>query len=591
MKKQRSIAARLTLTFTAIVVLSCALLVTTSLTIFTRVNTVVEEIRYNDVLNENVKSEVQSGISIVQSYYDREQAGELTEEEAQNLAKDAIRAIRYNDDQGGYIWIDNTDGDLVMHPILPEQEGDNRLNLEDCNGVMIIQEILKTAENGGGFNHFVFTKADGVTEAEKVAYSEEFGAWGWILTSGCYLDDIQAHMDTTQIDSLFDQSAVAMILESLVLIIIMILLTIYIVRKLMKSLGLISNSLDQLSQGNLTFTFEDKMMQRTDEIGTMVHHTSNAIRNLRKIVEEGMHISDDVDSASNEMMEAAHTVADTTDQISQAIESVAMEATEQADSISDVMQNINSMQEGTTQIQDSVNDIGSCARQLQESSNGMRHDLQEMQKGSSDMTEQVHNIAEKIDSTNKTIGRMSDILNSIEEIADQTKLLSLNASIEAARAGESGRGFAVVAESIKGLSENTSSELSNIKEIIDNLVKNFAECTECIDKVVESNAASISDSNEVIQAFHKLDEQIAITGNKADTIHTVIQGSITAINAISDQITDIAHGAESAAAASEEVTASVEELRALMQTMDSHTEKLHEKADNLNQTLNTFSIS
>lgn len=154
-----------------------------------KINLAVKDIRYHDVLERNVKSEVQTGLSIVRYYYEESENGALKETEAQNLAKEAIRAIRYNDDQGGYIWIDDTEGNLVMHPILQEQEGSNRMDLADCNGVRIMQEILKTADNGGGFNEFVFTKADGVMEASKVAYSEKFAPWGWILTSGCYMDD------------------------------------------------------------------------------------------------------------------------------------------------------------------------------------------------------------------------------------------------------------------------------------------------------------------------------------------------------------------------------------------------------------------
>ena len=146
---------KLSAAFTAIVLLTCLLLVGTTIGIFSQVSTAVKDIRYNDVLQHNVKSEIQSGLSIVQYYYDESESGTLTETEAQDLAKEAIRAIRYNDDQGGYIWIDDTEGNLVMHPILQDQEGDNRMDLTDCNGVKIMQEILKTADNGGGFNRIV----------------------------------------------------------------------------------------------------------------------------------------------------------------------------------------------------------------------------------------------------------------------------------------------------------------------------------------------------------------------------------------------------------------------------------------------------
>lgn len=78
----------------------------------------------------------------------------MTETEAINRAKETLRAMRYREDGSGYLWIDDTDYNLVMHPILPEQEGNNRYELEDQNGVMIIPKIMKAAQAGGGYNSF-----------------------------------------------------------------------------------------------------------------------------------------------------------------------------------------------------------------------------------------------------------------------------------------------------------------------------------------------------------------------------------------------------------------------------------------------------
>lgn len=590
MKKTHALAFKLSATFTAIVVLACIILVSTSCIIFSRIGNTIKEIRYNDVLNNNVKSEVQSGISIVEHFYEEEQSGALTREEAQNEAKEAIRAIRYNDDNGGYIWIDDTNGNLVMHPILPEQEGNNRMQLEDCNGVMIMQEILNTANQGGGFNRFVFTKSDGITEAEKIAYSQKFDAWNWILTSGCYLDDIQANIETTQVDSIFTRSTYMMLLESIILIVVMFFVTILTIQKLMSNLNVISDGLNQLSSGNLAVQFDEKFLRRNDEIGVMIQHTAQAVENLRGIVEEGLHTSQDVNNASTQMSEASHSSSEASNQISIAIEDVAMSASNQVSAINNALENVSSMQNGTTEIQDAVQEIEGCTQELLKSSLGMRENLSEMQKGSSDMTTQVNNIYEKIVDTNQTIERMSEILNSIEDIASQTKLLSLNASIEAARAGESGKGFAVVADSIKNLSENTSNELMNIKSIIESLVDNFKKCNECINKVVKSNQTSLAESEEVIHAFNTLDQQIATTGSKVDTINSVINRTVTEINAVSEQMSDIERSAENSAAASEEVTASIQELRALLQTMDDHSADLNEKANHLNEKLHSFTV-
>lgn len=590
MKTKKSLALKLSVGFTAIVALTCVILVGTSLAIFTTVGMAVTEIRYNDILNENVKSEVQTGLSIVQHYYDEAESGKLSTADAQSLAKEAIRAIRYNDDQGGYIWIDDTDANLVMHPILPEQEGTNRIDLQDCNGVYIIKGILEAANNGGGFNRFVFTKSDGVTEAEKLAYSEKFEPWNWVLTSGCYLDDLEANMDNTQIETIFNKSMYALLGESIVLIIIMSISTLLIVRKLMKSLNVINTGLEQLSRGDLTFQFHSRLLKRKDEIGNMMQHTNQAFSNLREIVEEGLSTSKEVSDSGNHMSEATHSAMETSDQISRAMEGVAGDASEQANAIASVMNNVTSMQTGADEIRTSTEEISDCTKALVDSSHSMRQNLEEMQKGSTDMNTQVNAISEKITETNKTIERMSDILNSIEEIASQTKLLSLNASIEAARAGESGRGFAVVADSINSLSENTSNELANIQEIIASLVANFQECNASIEKVVASNQVSMEDSNEVIESFRILDEQIETTENKVDTIHSIITRTISQIDAVSQQMTGIEHSAENSAAASQEVTASVQELRSLMQTMDTHASELNEKAERLDHKLNEFHV-
>lgn len=144
-----------------------------------------------------IKSQVQSAIAVLQSEYEMFQAGEKTEEEAQEDAKDIVRAMRYRDDQSGYLWIDATDCTLIAHAILTDQEGTNRRNLMDQNGVMITQEVVKVSQTAekSGYHEFYFTKSDGVTVAPKIAYSELFEPWGWVVATGNYVDDMNAEKE------------------------------------------------------------------------------------------------------------------------------------------------------------------------------------------------------------------------------------------------------------------------------------------------------------------------------------------------------------------------------------------------------------
>ena len=138
---------------------------------------------------EQIKDEVGAMLTVVNMVYEKSQSGEMSEKDAKKEAMEILRNARYGEDGEGYFWIDGTDYTLLMHPILSEQEGTNRYDLTDQNGVKIIQNIMKSAEAGGGYNEFYFTKADGKTVAPKIAYSEEFEPWGWVITTGNYVDN------------------------------------------------------------------------------------------------------------------------------------------------------------------------------------------------------------------------------------------------------------------------------------------------------------------------------------------------------------------------------------------------------------------
>lgn len=594
---KKSLSFKLSAIFSGIVLVTCLILVGTCGWIFTTTEKTIKDIRYDDILDgykTEVKSQVQSGLTIVQYYYDQYQNGQMDEDTAKTEALETLRNFRYGDEGDGYIWVDSTDYTLVMHPILPEQEGTNRHELQDNNGVMIIQEIMKVAQQGGGFNEFIFTKSDGKTEAPKIAYSQEFEPWNWVLTTGCYTDDINANIDssdnTKQISKTFRTNIYELTAESVVLIIVMIVITFLIIKRVIKVLDVVKGKLESISSGDLTGAIDSKYAKRTDELGSMVQNANKSMENFSGIIKDSVQISKKVTDAGDNVKNMTETALEATGQIEKAIEGVATEATRQVQAIDNMHKTVLKIQDGANDITSATETINKCTEELSLNSGNMKKHIEAMSKGSGEMTENVSTIASQIAETNQTIEKMSEILSSIEEIASETNLLALNASIEAARAGEAGKGFAVVADSIKGLSENTSKELERIKTIITSLVTGFDECARCIDLVVNSNETNINDTKEVITAFSLIEAGISETNDKIEKISSVISDTMDEINSVSTQVEEVEGSAESTAAASQQVTASTEELTSLMNSVEGDISELASSSHELEKKMNRFTV-
>lgn len=171
-----------------------------------------------------------------------------------------MRAMRYGDDSSGYFWIDDTDYILVMHPILPEQEGNNRYTLEDPNGTMIIQSIYSvcTSPEKGGFNEFYFTKSDGVTVAPKRAYSAMFEPWNWMISTGNYIDEMEADMANikTAIKKTEIRLEVAMVVSGIVIAIAAVLAAFAYGNVICAPLVKIQQLADRMAVGDLSANIE-----------------------------------------------------------------------------------------------------------------------------------------------------------------------------------------------------------------------------------------------------------------------------------------------------------------------------------------------
>ena len=594
--KDKGLARKLTTAVVGAIVLLSAGLVIIAAVVFTDIKATMKEVLYDVTLDSYksvISSEVQSAISITENYYELAQSGGLSEAEAQKKAMEVIRSIRYGDDNSGYLWIDGTDYTLLMHPILPDQEGNNRYELTDQNDVKIIQEIMKVAKEGG-YNEFYFTKSDGVTVAPKVAYSKEFEPWNWVITTGVYSDDIQNIVDNSngviQIGQIFNQSLGLMAGMAALFAVIIAIVAYILIKKIILVIDKVKVQLTRVAQGDLTGKLEGRISQRNDELVAMVRNTNIAMDSFRSSMLSVKDTTDAVESGSTDMKEKTENAVNANEQVATAIGNVAAEVSQQASAVDQMIENVASLADAGKAVSTAVEEALQYMKQLDGNSADMKAKMESMSEESAHMDVNVQEISEKIDVTSKGIQEMETILGSIEEIASETNLLALNASIEAARAGDAGRGFAVVADSIKGLSENTSNELENIRKIISTLVENFKECEKCIELVVKSNQSSTESTKDVIESFRIINNDVVSTNEKLTVVHETDEKMMKDIMEIDSQVKVIGQAAESNAAATQEITASSEELTALLTNISSTCNSMTGYVDNLVKDMNQFKV-
>ncbi|MCM1111875.1 MAG: methyl-accepting chemotaxis protein [Muribaculum sp.] len=350
----------------------------------------------------------------------------------------------------------------------------------------------------------------------------------------------------------------------------------------------VSETVNAVAAGDLTGSQEP--MKGFDEVAKIDGSVKKMLGNLNSVVTKITTVGGNVRGTAEDLKDKTASTLNASLEISKAIEEVAMGSTQMAQVVSDVNASVSLMQESSNDIERSIANIVDCSERLGESDVSMKGKIESVNESSQNMTESVRGIAAKIKATNEVIAQMVDIVKSIDEIASQTKLLSLNASIEASRAGETGRGFSVVAGSIRDLSEKTSEDLTRIKVIIDNITYDFKECEDSIEEVVVNNDNNIQAIRETIKSFESVNADIEEIGVRVAQIDKAVENTVKEISNISDEVETLGDTSESNAAAAQEINASVEELTALMHDMEANAADMAGEAESLAKSIQTFKI-
>lgn len=372
-----------------------------------------------------------------------------------------------------------------------------------------------------------------------------------------------------------------------VVMLLTIIITFILGRRLMQPLVKVSTIIEDVANGNIEADFS-VVKESNDEIGLIIEKMKELTQSLGSIVGKIRNSSDTMSSNSYELNDTSSQTLAANNEISKAVEDVAEGSTGMAASISKINENLLEMSNETKDINASVDEIKNQTVAVQDSSKIMNDKIKSMQDSSHKMDEGISAISKRIETVNTTVDKVSNIVSVIEEISSETNLLSLNASIEAARAGDAGKGFAVVAQEIRVLSDNTNTELENIKQIISSLVEECRYCVQASGTIVEDNAKQKEEIKAVLDEFGSLDEQIQKTAEKADEIEELVTAMIELNDDITKSSNSLTDVSAANAAATEEMNANIEELNAMMHGVSEMAGHMNNESDGLKEALSFF---
>ena len=374
---------------------------------------------------------------------------------------------------------------------------------------------------------------------------------------------------------------------SAIVVLIAIIISFIMGRRLMRPLVKVSTIIEDVANGNIEADFS-VVKESNDEIGLIIEKMKELTQSLGSIVGKIRNSSDTMSSNSYELNDTSSQTLAANNEISKAVEDVAEGSTGMAASISKINENLLEMSNETKDINASVDEIKNQTVAVQDSSKIMNDKIKSMQDSSHKMDEGISAISKRIETVNTTVDKVSNIVSVIEEISSETNLLSLNASIEAARAGDAGKDFAVVAQEIRVLSDNTNTELENIKQIISSLVEECRYCVQASGTIVEDNAKQKEEIKAVLDEFGSLDEQIQKTAEKADEIEELVTAMIELNDDITKSSNSLTDVSAANAAATEEMNANIEELNAMMHGVSEMAEHMNNESDGLKEALSFF---
>ena len=362
-----------------------------------------------------------------------------------------------------------------------------------------------------------------------------------------------------------------MIIFSIISILVLCVLIERVTHVVIRPVKEMTRVITSMASGDFTVSMKVK---GNDEIAVMGRSVEHFIASMKEMIRQMGHVSDrlekqagssknvsgEMNSAANIQSQSMTELNATVDQLSVSVNEIAQNATQLAGVVADT-------KEDSDKVEDKM-------RTTVEVSEKGKADMESVGNALHNIEISIHNLEEAVDKVGTASGEIVDIIELIGDIAEETNLLSLNASIEAARAGEAGRGFAVVASQIGVLAKNSADSVAHITSLIN-------EINGLVDDAVKQAGSSASDIESSADLIHiAVDTFDQIFQNIQETSH-LIEGVVEKINQVDQVATNVAAISEEQAASSDEILATSESMLQQAKSISKNSEQVEAEAGNL----------